>query len=406
MTRVAVVYASRFVAGNSQKFQSYVDYIDRSSAVRSAHVDEFNIIEYDGYNHYMGNPEKTSALFSSAANQLTDKQKGALKDQFKKAQTNDSVMWQDVISFDNEWLEKYGLYDPKTGILDESRIMDSVRLSMRQILEREGMSQSAVWSGAIHYNTQHFHVHIAVVEPEPTREYGTFRNRKTGEAYTARRGYRSQTYLSEFRSKIANHLVDRDLQLGKINSLLREKIHAKDTFFQQLPDRKLKIQMEEIRQELPRDLRLWKYNMNALQEIRPKINQFIDTYLESYHAKDMDELRTLLKEEAAFRKELYGDGDKQKGRWKDTETNKIDELYSRLGNELLKELLEQEKAERANHFNKNGRSGDSTSLDGMYSKTLSSLKRAFSRNMNEVRLNQQAYNRMQREIEQEKQQHR
>lgn len=406
MTRVAVVYASRFVAGNSKKFQSYVDYIDRSSAVRSAHVDEFNIIEYDGYNKYMGNPEKTSALFSSAANQLTDKQKGILKDQFKKAQENDSVMWQDVISFDNDWLEKYDLYDPKTGILDENRIMDSVRLSMSQILEREGMSQSAVWSAAIHYNTKHFHVHIAVVEPEPTREYGTFRNRKTGESYTARRGYRSQTYLSEFRSKIANHLVDRDLQLGKINSLLREKIHAKDTFFQQLPDRELKVQMEQIRQELPRDLRLWKYNMNALQEIRPKINQFIDSYLESYHAREMNDLRTLLKEEAAFRKELYGDGDKQKGRWQDTETNKIDELYARLGNALLKELLEQEKEERADYFNKNGRSGGSIGLDGMYSKTLSSLKRAFSRNMKEVRLNQQAFNRMQREIEQEKQQHR
>ncbi|OTN83780.1 hypothetical protein A5819_003760 [Enterococcus sp. 7E2_DIV0204] len=399
---VGIVYASKFIAGSNQTFQKYIDYIDRSEAVRTSHVQEFNMIDFDGYNHYMGNPEKTSALFSSSTNALTNGQKQELKQQFVQAQKNDSVMWQDVISFDNQWLEKYGLYDPGANTLDETRIMDSVRSSMKQILEQEGMSQSAIWSGAIHYNTDNFHVHIAIVEPEPTREYGTFRNKKTGQTYTARRGYRSQTYLSDFRSKVANHLINRDHTLGKLNELIRHKIGSKEIQFTKLPDRHLKAQIASIHTRLPRDMRQWKYNMNGLQEVRPQINTFISDYIDAYHFDSMEELKLLLREEAIFRKELYGDGEKTKGQWEDTEKNKLDELYSSLGNTLLKELAEIEKVERGNKNGTMTRKISSKSMEqSSHRRTLSALKRAFSRNMKEARLNQLAYQKMKRENEQE-----
>ena len=38
---------------------------------------------------------------------------------FKTAHENGSIMWQDVISFHNPWLEKQGIYDEKTKTLDE-----------------------------------------------------------------------------------------------------------------------------------------------------------------------------------------------------------------------------------------------------------------------------------------------
>ncbi|MEI5992430.1 hypothetical protein A5881_003986 [Enterococcus termitis] len=47
---VGIVYASKFIAGSNQTFQKYIDYIDRSEAVRSIHVQEFNMIDFDGYN--------------------------------------------------------------------------------------------------------------------------------------------------------------------------------------------------------------------------------------------------------------------------------------------------------------------------------------------------------------------
>lgn len=36
------------------------------------------------------------------------------------------------------------------------------------MLVNEGL-ENAVWSGAIHYNTDNLHVHVAVVEPVPQR---------------------------------------------------------------------------------------------------------------------------------------------------------------------------------------------------------------------------------------------
>ncbi|MEI5992432.1 hypothetical protein A5881_003988 [Enterococcus termitis] len=56
--------------------------------------------------------------------------------------------------------------------------------------------------------------------------------------------------------------------------------------------------------------------MNGLQEVRPQINTFITDYIDAYHFDSMEELKQLLREEAIFRKELYGDGEKTKGRWK------------------------------------------------------------------------------------------
>lgn len=117
----------------------------------------------------MGNPEKTTGLFSQVTNDLSETDKENLKNIFEKAQENDSLMWQTVISFDNRWLEKNGLYNSETQILDEKSIKSIARNAVNKMLESEGL-EHAVWSGAIHYNTDNIHVHIAAVEPEPMRE--------------------------------------------------------------------------------------------------------------------------------------------------------------------------------------------------------------------------------------------
>ena len=44
---------------------------------------------------------------------------------FELAQKNKSIMWQDVFSFDNLWLEKNGLYNSRTHELDERKIKNA-----------------------------------------------------------------------------------------------------------------------------------------------------------------------------------------------------------------------------------------------------------------------------------------
>ena len=52
----------------SLKFSGYIAYMSRSEAVRTesyaSHNFAFDDMDFDGYNNYMSNPEKSSGLFS------------------------------------------------------------------------------------------------------------------------------------------------------------------------------------------------------------------------------------------------------------------------------------------------------------------------------------------------------
>ncbi|MCR8860671.1 relaxase MobL, partial [Bacillus pseudomycoides] len=173
-----VVTVSRFVMADGKTFQDYVEYVDREDAKREggAHEKLFSL-----YQDYMGDTEKTSSLFTESSNCLKEKEKKELKQLFQLAQKNGSIMWQDVITFDNQWLEEHGVYDPRTKTVDDTKLMDVTRLAMKEMLKREKLEHTAIWSGAIHYNTDNFHIHVATVEPFPTRERGK-RKQKTLDA--------------------------------------------------------------------------------------------------------------------------------------------------------------------------------------------------------------------------------
>ena len=164
-----VVLKTRFVISGRGDFKNYVDYVDREETKSEKQLNEkmFSL-----YQDYMGNSEKTSSLFTEKSNRLSESEKKQLKDLFKTAQENNSIMWQDVISFRNDWLEEHGIYDVKTKTLDEEKLMNVTRISMKEMMKREGIDKTAVWSGAIHYNTDNIHIHIATVEPYPTRDRG------------------------------------------------------------------------------------------------------------------------------------------------------------------------------------------------------------------------------------------
>lgn len=162
--KAGVVCVTKFCRASNKEFRAYIDYIDREEAARTEHSNEYNL-----YADYMGNPEKTTGLFTSEKNNLNPEEKKLLKEQFSKAQENGSLMWQTVLSFDNRWLSKQGIYDPNTKILDEKKIYEATRKAVSKMLKSEGL-ENAVWSAAIHFNTDNIHVHIATVEPEPMRK--------------------------------------------------------------------------------------------------------------------------------------------------------------------------------------------------------------------------------------------
>ncbi|QEZ70809.1 hypothetical protein D4A35_17885 (plasmid) [Paraclostridium bifermentans] len=349
-TSPGIVLVSKYVSGKSSKFGKYIDYINREEAVRSKHFKVFNINKLDGYNNYMENPEKSKGIFTQNKSELTKSEREELKNIFSLAQKNNSIMWQDVISFNNEWLEKNGLYKSETGWINEGAIQDSVRRGMALVLKEECMEQSGVWSASMHFNTDNIHVHIALVEPHPTKPYKRFTDKKTGKEYTARVGNRKAKTLDKFKSKVANNLLERDKELAKISELIHKKIAPKTLKLKPSLDMQMLKVYNEIYKSLPNDMRLWKYNNNAMAQLRPQINSVIDMYLKNNHPEDFKELDKALIEEMKFREDIYGTGDKDYKRYEDYRTNKHQELYAKLGNAILREMKEIRKGHIQNNI--------------------------------------------------------
>ncbi|MDD9150464.1 MULTISPECIES: MobP2 family relaxase [unclassified Sporolactobacillus] len=408
MTRPGIVLVSKFVQAGSAKFKNYVDYVDRSEAVRNDHFKQFNALSYDGYNNYMGNPIKSEGIFTAEKDALNFKEKQAIKKLFETAQENGSCMWQDVISFDNAWLAANGFYNPQTGWLNKGALQRSIRSGMRAMMHAEGLEVSAIWTASIHYNTGNIHVHVAMVEPQPTRAKQVFKDKETGEMYEARRGSRKKSTLDKMKSTVANALLNRDRELSRISELIHQRLAPSKVALNFAYDRESLQLFNQIYAQLPSDMRLWKYNNNAMNSIRPLIDEATKNYLEHEHPEEMKQLDEALKSEMNYRKSLYGDGPKETERYKDYYDNKQHELYGKLGNALLHEMKNIRKEERARKNEewqqrvKNGgyASGSSYSSPRSISRRdLRRLRRALDNEL-QSKKNRRKYEEMQWEMEQ------
>lgn len=85
--------------------------------------------------------------------------------------------------------------------------MDVTRLAMKE-MQKRGDRKSSIWSAAIHFNTDNIHIHVATVEPFPTRE----------------RGKRKPKTLDAMKGKVVNNLLDRKQEQKQINDLIRNNM--------------------------------------------------------------------------------------------------------------------------------------------------------------------------------------
>ncbi|HAQ7002655.1 TPA: hypothetical protein IX843_002900, partial [Enterococcus faecium] len=72
---------------------------------------------------------------------------------FQRGQQKGSIIYQDVVSHDNSYLEKMGLYDPKTDTLDEEGLKAAGRKMMETLFEKEQLNETGYWMATIHRNT-------------------------------------------------------------------------------------------------------------------------------------------------------------------------------------------------------------------------------------------------------------
>lgn len=70
--KAGVVFCTKFVTSSEKAYSGYVRYIDREEATRNEAFQKYSAFQFSGYNDYMGNPEKTTALFTSNQDSLSD----------------------------------------------------------------------------------------------------------------------------------------------------------------------------------------------------------------------------------------------------------------------------------------------------------------------------------------------
>ncbi|WP_195238716.1 MobP2 family relaxase [Romboutsia sp. 1001285H_161024_C4] len=310
-----VVVVSKFISFNSKTFSSYIDYMDREEAKRNKSFNRYSL-----YNDYMGNPKKTTGLFNKDTDLMNDNEKLDAKELFVKAQKNKSILWQDVFSFDNKWLEKQGLYNPRTKELDEKKVKDAVRKSIGFAVEKKCIAETCVWNGAIHFNTDNIHVHVAICEPNPTIQ----------------RGKRTQKTLDIMKSKFVNELLDSKENFLDINNIIRKDIVDSKKNSKIKEDKKLKELTRNVIRNLPKDKRHWHYGYNTMNDAKKYLDEMTKYYIDTYKKDEFKELILKLDKQEDVFKETYGVG--QRSKFKDYKENKIDELYKRMGNAFLTEI--------------------------------------------------------------------
>lgn len=323
--RPAVVIKSKFIAGSDGEtsFNDYLNYMDRAETHDIAN-------EFEKYQDYMSNEEKSTGLFTLSQDSLMEKEKVYFKDKFREAQESGSILWQDVISFDNDWLKESGVLDDKT--IDNKQIQEATRSAVQDMLKKEGMIDSAIWTGAIHYNTDNIHVHVAIVQTKDFKE----------------RGKRKQGSIDSMKSKVANKILDRSRHNEMLNVFIRERVietkrdDPLNSLKNRVMNRELVNQFKTIHQQLPDDKRMWKYKMNAISHVRPEIDKLTTLYIEKHFKAEFKDFQKQLDKEIEVHKRMYGNSTNSE-RYRET---KMADLYTRMGNTILKEVSEYDRLQK------------------------------------------------------------
>ena len=330
-----LVAVTKFVRQGSAVYASYINYMDRDEAVHGGEIHS----DYSAYSeNYMGNPEKTTGLFSMDYDRLSEDTAQIYKQQFLKAQENGSLLWQTVLSFDNQWLEELGIYALASQTLDESRVRGMTRVFMKTLLDKEQLTLAS-WTAAVHYNTDNIHVHVAIVDPVGQRERvldGKYAGEPKGTW-----GIRS---LRAAKSAAVNELLDLDQTMKQLNDLIRQSIvkplreQGREEMVRQDDLEKL---LEKLEQEVP-DFPKWKYGFSDMAPYRKDIDAITNRWLQQVHPEHWSTIQETWNTLEKQQERAYG----KSSRKQTYRMNQEKDLYKRCGNAILQTLREVEKEKR------------------------------------------------------------
>lgn len=398
-----VVFKMKFTEPSSfAKYSGFLKYIDRPEAI--GQVDDLRKYDVFGtYMDYMGNPEKSTGLFMGNTDIVTPEMKDQIKELADQAESNGALLHQMVISFESSWLQDTGIMNEE-GAVDEAKLREYTRKSVKKMLDKEGMSDT-IWTAAIHKNTEHVHIHVAMFDPKPYWEPGKGRCRTRDNGKVYQRGVIKQSTINMGKSTFINSAMEMSQANKDINDIVRNVILSEKTTakIRNSGNRTIEKKFQELLESLPEDRRLWRYNMNAMDEYRDIIDDISMEIIKEYYSEEYRELQGIWKENYELYKNSYGDTERA-DKYID---NQVKDLKSRLGNRILSEC-------RAVSFDMQRRSEQihqSKQLDSKHAAARAKLNarrdfsraaanlRKFARKDMESMKNQAIYNRLNKETD-------
>lgn len=331
------------VSEQSLNFPEYIDYMNRSYATEKQ-------------------TKNKTAVFNQEKNHLTTGEVDQLKNQLETAYQNGSLLWQGVLSFDNSFLAKQGLYDMETGQVDQAAIKNVLRTAMPHLIKREGLSRDAFWWGNIHLNTDNIHIHFGLSEIESAREKIFYVPRGRMEL----RGNFSQKSIQGLKSEIFHGLLNdqtrsRLLRQEQVLANLKTDLLRNVLQGHQVATAAEKNFLEQAYNHLPQN-KNWRFKSNAKDFATSKffLNRYLDSYFENEGKEVYDnfikETRTFLEEyrtayssddHRSYERVRYVDGKpiKQTVSTAGYDMEKLlkrreNDLRERLGNAILKQFKE------------------------------------------------------------------
>ena len=280
-----IVLVQKFIQPGGKAYTGYVDYMDRPEAIGSrSDLRDYDI--FGTYQEYMGNPEKSTGLFNDE-DYISSAEKDQIKKIFNQSGKQGGILYQTVLSFEPEWLKENGIMD-SDGHIHEDLLREYTRIAVNTIQEKENM-KSFVWTAAVHYNTAHPHIHIAMVDPNPSWIPGRGRCKVDAEGNLYQRGKWKESTMAAAKSRIVNKVLDLADTNKEINEIMRDRIiyQSRDNSFHRKYDLQIGEAFSDLIQALPDDMRLWKYGNNAMDSYRSKIDHISDMILKKYFEEDL-----------------------------------------------------------------------------------------------------------------------
>jgi len=324
------------------------EFINKTNSL-SAQKEAIHVMKQNGYSEYFEYMRRSEALekesqpmknedqmlngvFTKGQDIVMRKDINKITNIMAEGHKRGSILYQDVISFETDFLIEHNILSPLDNKLNEERLIKASRKMMDKLFEEENIS-SGFWVGSIHRNTDHVHIHYASIENENTRKLLTFNKGNT--KLIQPKGKRKQSTLDEMKYTFTNSLIDRTNELSRISNLRNTLVKdIKDQFALEKNDVELSSVLLAIQKELPSNKKDWNYGGRKVSNhTRDKIDYAVSLLMEDN--EQFNDYGQLVNEENEYRIKLYGDSGREEKNYK---KNKQLEINKRLGNSLLKEM--------------------------------------------------------------------